>query len=98
RAVGSLLIDRGYGGHGVADVAHLVRAQSLLILADGQHAVSGWQVFASDHAKNAWQAASVACVDRQDPGMGSRRAQQTAEGHPRQLEVIGVARRARRLR
>ncbi len=86
------------GRHGIAHEAHGVRAQRMLVLAHGQDPERDGQVLAGEHGLHAGQRAGFGRVDAGDLGVGVRAAQQLAEEHPRQGEVVGELGGARDLR
>jgi hypothetical protein len=92
--LGGLLIHSRHRGDRVPDVAHLVRAQRLLVLADRQHAILDGEVLAGDDPVDARQRGGRRGADRQDACVGSGGSQQRAECHAWQLEIVGEARLA----
>jgi hypothetical protein len=87
--IGDPLIGGGHGGDRIANVAHLLPRQRLLILADGKDAELHRQVIAGEHGQDPGQRARPGGIDIQDAGMRMRAAQDPPIEHPGQSEVIG---------
>ena len=99
RTLRRVLVDRGDGGHGVAHHPHLLDAQRFLVLGHRQDPeFHARQIRTGDDAVDAGQGARAARVDARDPRVRVRAAQQLAERHAWQDEVVGVFRLTRHLR
>ena len=98
RVEGDVFIDRRDGRHRIADEAHLVDAERVFILADRKNAVGDRQVFAGDDRKHAGQRQRFRNVDALDQRVRQMAAQDFAEEHARQHDVVGKLRLAGALR
>ena len=83
-------IERGDCRYRVADVAHLVNRQRVLILAGGQDAIFARQILAANHGQHARQRQRAACIDGENARVRVGRAQQASIDHARQHNIIGV--------
>ena len=93
RAVRRLLVHRRHRADGVADHPHLLRAERLLVLRHGKDAeLHARQVRPGDDGVHARHRPGAGGVDTADACMRVRTAQQFAERHAGQDEVVGVAR------
>jgi len=90
RALGGLVVDRGYGGDRLAHVAHLLQRQRVLVLADGEDAVGDGQMLASEDGVDARQLDGLADVEAPDVRVRLGAPQQLADQHARQPQVVGV--------
>ena len=93
-AVSSVVAD---GSHGIADEPHLVGAQGVLVLGDGQNAERYREIFAREHGLYAVELPRRGGVDRSNLGVWLGAAQQLAVEHPGEREIVGEARGARHL-
>jgi hypothetical protein len=92
-----LLVDRDHRGHRVADVAHALARERMLVLRHRHDAVGDRELGAGEHQVHARMRLRARNVDRLDQRVRLRRAQQLAMQHARQDEVVGEARLADRL-
>ena len=92
-----LLGGRGDRGHGIADEAHLVHAQGVLVLADGEDPERDREVLPGEHRLHTVEALGSGRVDPEDTGVWMRAAQQPGVEHAGQGEVVGEFGRARDL-
>ena len=84
------LVAGDHGGDRIADEAHAVDRQRVLVLADRQDAVRDREVLAGQHEVHARGAPRRARdVDPHDARVRQRRAQQLAVHHPRQHHIVG---------
>jgi hypothetical protein len=90
RRVGRVLVERRDRGDGIADEAHLVDRERVLVLRPGDHAVLDRQVAPADHRVHARQRQRSRGVDAPDPGVRVRAAQRLRVQHARQGDVVGV--------
>ena len=92
RPLGRLLVDRGHGGHLVADVAHPLLGQDVLVVAGRAHAVARCRARPGPviTASTPGSAARPAGVDALDQPVGDGAAEDLAVDHARQAEVGGV--------
>ncbi len=97
RVDGRVLVEGRDRGDGLADVAHLVHGERRLVLGPGQDAEFYRQIGADDDREHPGQRAGAAGVDGLDDRVRMRAAQQLRVQHARQLDVVGVDRRAGRL-
>ncbi len=91
RLEGRQFFARNYCRNGIADVPHMIDAECLLVLTDGENAVLDGQVFSREDQIHSGMRDSTRCVDFLDACVRMWRAQQLAVGHPRQEDVVGVA-------
>ncbi len=89
RRGGRLFAGRGDGSHGVADEAHLVEAERVLILRHGKDSERDRQVLPGEHGDHAVQAFSRAGVDADDLRVGLGAAEQLAVQHAGEHQVVG---------
>ena len=75
RVIGDPLVGRGDGGDRIADVAHLLASQRLLILADRENAEFDRQVISGEDGEHAGQGPRPGGVDAENAGMRMRAAQ-----------------------
>ena len=92
-----VLVDRRYGGDRVADEAHAVRAERVLVLGDRENPERDRKVLARGDGHDARSRQRPRNVDRDDACVRDLRAQQLAVQHPRQHHVVGELRLARHL-
>jgi len=84
------LVVGGDGGDTIADVAHLVGGEGLLVLADRQHAELGRRIGAGHHSTHTRQRLGPRGIDPEDLGMRKRRAQKPGEERVRKADVVAV--------
>jgi hypothetical protein len=89
RLIGNPLVGGRDRGDRIADVADFLAGERFLILADRQNAELDRQVVTGEHPEHTRQRPSPGGVDAQDSGVRVRAAQDAAEEHPRQREVVG---------
>ena len=87
-----VLADGGDRRDRIADVAHAVLAERVLVLRDGQDAEGDGQVLSRRHHDDAGRGERRRDVDREDPRVRDLRAQELAVQHPRQHQVVGELR------
>ena len=92
-----LLLGRRDRDDGVADEAHLVGTERVLVLAHRQDAERRRHVLARQHALDAGQRLGLRGVDLDDLGVRHGAAQQLHVQHARQRHVVGELRQARDL-
>src|SRR5262249_1416911 len=85
-----LFIHRADCGHRLSDVADLVYGKGRLVLSRWHDTVAAREVGSSDDFKHPWLRSSPRHVEARDLRMWMRTSQDTAVGHPRQLQVVGV--------
>ena len=95
RVEGRVLVDRRDGRDRIADEAHAVGAERVLVLRDGKDAERDRQVLARRDRDDAGRGERLRDVDRDDARVRDLRAQQLAVQHPRQHQVVGELRLAR---
>ena len=91
RLEGRQLVLRDDGGHGIADEADLVEAQRLLVLAHGEDPVFDRKVLPGQDEANARAGECARGVDRLDPRVRKRRAQELRVEHLGQDDIVGEA-------
>ena len=97
RVRGLALARRDHCGDRIADVADLVPAQGVLVLAHRHDAVGDGEVRAREHQVDARRRAGRRRVDLRDQRVRMGRPQQLAVQHARQRDIVGEARLARHL-
>ncbi len=90
RPVRHVLVDRGHGRHLVADVAHPVDAQRVLVRRPGDDPVRRRHVPPRDDGVHALQRLGAARVDRHDPRVRVGAPEDLAVQHARKRDVVGV--------
>ena len=90
RLLGGALVDRRHAGHLVADEAHVIGRERLLVVRPGDDAVLEGQLVAGQRRDHARQLEGLADVDAADARVGVRRAQQLGVQHARKGDVVGV--------
>ena len=93
-----VFIDSGNSRDRIANEANFVDAERVFILADRKNAIRDRQVFAGDNCKNARQRQRFRRVDVFDERVRHMTAQDLAEEHARQNDVVGELRLANTLR
>ena len=89
---GGQFVPRDDGGHGIPNEPHLVAAECVLVVTDGQDAVRDRKRVAGQDQADAFDLRGGSGIDANDACMRMRRPQQTAMQHPRQHDVIGETR------
>jgi hypothetical protein len=79
------------GGNRIADVADVINAESLLVLADGKDSVCDGEVFSGENQIDAGMGESAGSIDLSNPRVGVRGAQEFAVGHAREKNVVSEA-------
>jgi hypothetical protein len=93
RVASRIAVIRDHEGDLLALEAHLVGGQhGLHVVRQGRHPrqLERFQVLAGDDGANARAGQSLAGIDRDDPSVGDRGAQDRAMQHARQHDVVGV--------
>ena len=90
RLGGRQLVARDDQRDGIADEAHLVHAERVLVLAHRQDAVRDRQIGAGQDQQHAGMRRRAGGIDRDDARVRERRAQQLREHHARQDEIVRV--------
>ena len=98
RVEGRVLVNGRDRRDGVADEAHALDAQRVLVLTDGEDAVGDGQVLARDDGVDAGERERLRRVDALDARVRLGRAEDFAVEHARQRDVVGEARLAHALR
>ncbi len=91
---GRLLVSRGDGGDGVADVPDLLVLEGALVLRHRQDPELDRKVLTGDHGLDAWNPAGRRDIDAADARMRMRAAQDLAVQGAGQHDVVGVDRLA----
>ncbi len=97
RLGGRLFVFRDHRRHRVADIAHALRRERVLVLRHRHDAEGDGEIAAGQHQLHARIALRARDVDRFDQRVRMGRAQQLRVQHARQRHVIGVAQLARHL-
>ena len=92
-----LFVFRDHCRHRIADIAHALGRERVLVLRHRHDAVGNGKIAPGQHQLHARMAFSARDVDRFDSSVRMRRAQQLRVEHARQREVVGVAQLARHL-
>src|SRR6267142_1164286 len=80
------------GSDGITDVAHMIEAEGLLVLADGKNPVLDGQVFPGKNQIDSGVSESAGGVDLSNAGVRMRGKQKFGVGHARKEDVVGEAR------
>ncbi len=91
RLGGRLFVLRHDCRHRIADVAHALGGQRMLVLRHRHDAEGHGEILARQHQVHARMRPGAFDVDRLDQRVRMRRAQQLHVQHARQLQVVGVA-------
>ena len=86
------LFARDDGSDRISDVAHVIDAKRLLVLADRQNSVLDGHVFSGENQIHARMSRGARRVDFSDASVRMRRTQKFAVRHARQENVVGEAR------
>ena len=97
RRIRRVLVDRRHRRHRVADEAHLVDAERVLVAGPGDDPVRGRQVPSGDDTVHAIQRLGLARVDGDDSGVRLGGAEDLPVQQPRQDDVVRVDLASRRL-
>ena len=98
RPVRGVLVHRRHRRHAVADVAHPLHAQRILVGRPGNDAVADRHVPARDDGAHALERQRPGGVDGDDAGVRVDAPQDLAVQHAREREIVGVGGLAGRLR
>ena len=86
---GNLRVHGADGGHVIADIAHLIPGQGMLVMGLGDDAVDAVRnIFSGHHPFHAGQFLGPGGVDVEYPGMGQGTAQNFTVQHSRQQDII----------
>jgi hypothetical protein len=89
---GGLLIAGDYRSNRIADIAHMVGRERILVLGDRQDTERIRKVLAGQHEMHTGMLHGARYIDRFDHCMRMGRSQQSAMQHARQHDIIGKSR------
>src|ERR1700674_3577948 len=80
------------GSDGITDVAHVIEAEGLLVLADGKNSILDGQILPGENQIDTGVSESAGSVDFSNACVRMRGVQRCAMGHAREEDVVGKAR------